>query len=100
MPNPPPLPPQILYPDGHIMAVSMWVNPGTGPVQWDGSVSANITGVDGAITDGAVPSIKATVFDLAASNPLATQIVDSSGNAITSFGGGTQYTEDAVAPAD
>lgn len=35
----------------------------------------------------------ADVFDLTNSNPLATQIVDANGDAITSFGGGTQYTE-------
>ena len=57
----------------------------------EGSIS--LSGADGAITDGASALIKATVFDLASSNPLATQIVDATGTAITSFGGGTQYTE-------
>ncbi len=51
------------------------------------------SGGDGAIVDGVSSSIKATVFDLTNSNPLATQIVDASGDAITSFGGGVQYTE-------
>lgn len=54
---------------------------------------------DGAIVDGVSSSIKATVKDLTNSNPLATQIMDANGDAITSFGGGTQYTAgDAVAP--
>ncbi len=57
----------------------------------EGSIS--LSGADGAITDGASALIRATVFDLASSNPLATQIVDATGTAITSFGGGTQYTE-------
>jgi len=56
-------------------------------------ISASLSGADGAITDGASSSVKATVFDLSNSNPLAAQIVDASGDAITSFGGGTQYTE-------
>lgn len=51
-------------------------------------------GGDGAILDGVSSAIKATVFDLINSNPLATQIVDASGTAITSFGGGSQYAED------
>lgn len=65
-------------------------------------VSAIITagggggGGDGAIVDGVSATIKATVFDLTSSNPLATQIVDANGDAITSFGGGTQYVDGAV----
>ena len=55
-------------------------------------ITANISGADGAIVDGADSNIKATVFDLTNSNPLSTQIVDTNGDAITSFGGGTQYT--------
>lgn len=53
-------------------------------------------GGDGAIQDGASASIEATVFDLTSSNPVATQIVDANGDAITSFGGGTQYAVDAA----
>lgn len=48
------------------------------------------------IADGVSSSILATVFDLTNSNPLAAQIVDASGNAITSFGGGTQYADGAA----
>jgi hypothetical protein len=61
--------------------------------------SVSVTGSDGAIQDGSNPLIKATVKDLTNSNPLATQIVDSNGDAITSFGGGTQYTDGAASPA-
>jgi hypothetical protein len=43
-----------------------------------------------SIHDG---TTKASVADLTNSNPLHTAIVDGSGNQITSFGGGTQYTE-------
>lgn len=39
-------------------------------------------------------------FDLTNSNPLTVAIVDGSGNQITSFGGGTEYTEDAAAAAN
>lgn len=62
--------------------------------------SGGAGGGDGTIIDGVDPDIKATVKDLTNSNPLATQIMDSNGDAITSFGGGTQYTEDAAAAAN
>lgn len=52
-----------------------------------------ISNVDGAITDGASAAIKATVLDLTNSNPLTVGIVDSNGDQITSFGGGTQYQQ-------
>lgn len=42
------------------------------------------------LTDG---TDVADVLDLASSNPLAVAIVDASGDQISSFGGGTQYTE-------
>jgi hypothetical protein len=43
---------------------------------------------------------KATVRDLASNDALNVAIVDGSGNQITSFGGGTQYTEDVAAVTD
>lgn len=55
--------------------------------------SISVTGSDGAIQDGVDTNIKATVKDLSNANPLTVAIVDSSGDQITSFGGGTQYTE-------
>lgn len=51
------------------------------------------SGGDGAVLDGVDPTIKATVKDLSNSNPQAVAVVDGSGDQITSFGGGTQYTE-------
>ncbi len=42
----------------------------------------------------------ADVLDLANSNPLTVAIVDAAGDQITSFGGGTEYTVDAAAPAN
>jgi hypothetical protein len=56
-------------------------------------VASSASGGDGAILDGVSGSIKATVADLANSNPLTVAIVDGAGTQITSFGGGTQYTE-------
>jgi hypothetical protein len=41
-----------------------------------------------------------SAFELAAANASAVAIVDGAGAQITSFGGGTQYTEDAAAAAD
>jgi hypothetical protein len=57
--------------------------------------------------DNAVGRVKLTdgtdvadILDLSNSNPLTVAIVDGSGDQITSFGGGTQYTEDAAAAAN
>lgn len=49
------------------------------------------------LTDGTTDT---DVRDLGNSNALNVAIVDGSGDQITSFGGGTQYTEDAVVPAN
>lgn len=76
------------------------------PIQnfvWDGVSKwvpqEGASGGDGAITDGVSPTIKATVKDYANSNPLTVAIVDTNGDP-ASIGGGTQYTEDAVAAAN
>lgn len=93
----------ILFPNGAVFAVV--------PVDTDGdSVVDNVTNSvrvtsvgaasgDGAILDGVSSAIRATVFDFANSNPLAVNLRDINGDP-ASVGGGTQYTEDAVAPAD
>lgn len=49
------------------------------------------------LTDG---TLTATVRDTGSSDSLNVAIVDGSGNQITSFGGGTEYTEDVAAAAD
>lgn len=55
--------------------------------------------VDGTVTaQGDVGTLDQ--LDLANTNPLAVAIVDGAGDQITSFGGGTQYTEDAAAAAN
>lgn len=65
-----------------------------------GAADISVSGSgDGAIQDGANPTIEATVIDLVNSNPVAVAIVDGSGTQITSFGGGTQYAEDTAAGA-
>ncbi len=43
---------------------------------------------------------KANIIDLSVNDALAVAIVDSNGDQVASFGGGTQYTEDAAAAAD
>lgn len=58
--------------------------------QTDGDVVAKIS--DGTRT--------ATVRDTGASDSLNVAVTDASGNQITSFGGGVEYTEDAAAAAD
>jgi hypothetical protein len=74
------------------------------PLQTDASgnlrvnVAAGGAG-DGAILDGVSSSIKATVFDFTNSNPLAVRLTDTNGDYVGA-GGGTQYTVNAVAPAD
>lgn len=55
--------------------------------------TANTTPWLASIHDG---TTKATVRDLAANDALNVAIVDGSGNQITSFGGGTQFAEDAA----
>jgi hypothetical protein len=65
----------------------------------DGTVRVNGAG-NGCILDGVDTAIKATVKDLTNSNPVATFLVDANGDQITSFGGGTQYTEDDAAAAN
>ena len=49
------------------------------------------------VTDG---TTVATVRELGANDAMNVAIVDGAGNQITSFGGGTQYTEDAAAAPD
>lgn len=70
-----------------------------GKIRVDAEFSGEITGADGAITDGASPSIKATVKDYTNSNPLTTIIVDTNGDP-AAIGGGTEYTEDAASAAN
>jgi len=43
---------------------------------------------------------QATVRDTGSSDSLNVSVVDASGNQVTTFGGGTEYTEDAAAAAD
>ena len=54
---------------------------------------------DVAIVDGASSAIKATVRDYTNSNPVAVTLTDTNGDP-ASVGAGTQYTEDAAAPAN
>lgn len=63
----------------------------------DGTLVNLGTNNDVRITDG---SLIATVRDTGTSDSLNVAIVDASGNQITSFGGGTEYTEDVATPTD
>ncbi len=63
-------------------------------------VSATISSTGSSIEDGANAALKATVLDLTDSNPLTVAMVDANGDQVSSFGGGTQYTEDAAAAAN
>lgn len=71
-------------------------NAGTFAVQSTNQSGDNVIGRV-KITDG---TDVADVLDLTNSNPIAVGIVDGNGDQITSFGGGTQYTEDAAAAAN
>lgn len=71
-------------------------NTGTFAVQATLQTGNNVAG-QFKLTDG---TDIADVLDLTNSNPLTVAIVDGSGDQITSFGGGTQYTEDAAAAAN
>lgn len=62
-----------------------------GSLTVDGTVAATQSGAWSVrLTDG---TDTADVLDLTNSNPLTVAIVDANGDQITSFGGGTQYTE-------
>lgn len=67
-----------------------------GKIRTDAAFTGEITGADGAITDGASAAIKATVKDYTNSNPLTTIIVDTNGDP-ASIGGGTQYPQGGAA---
>lgn len=78
-----------------------------GAITVDGSVTVSATNLD--IRDLVAASDAVSVhgdvgildqLDLTNSNPAVVAIVDSNGDQITSFGGGTQYTEDAAAAAN
>lgn len=71
-------------------------NAGTFAVQSTNQTGDNTIGRV-KLTDG---TDVADILDLANSNPLTVAIVDTSGDQISSFGGGTQYTEDAAAAAN
>lgn len=69
-------------------------------LEWvEGTQPGGSAGSSGVIVDGVSAAIKATVFDYTNSNPLAVVLRDTNGDYV-SVGGGTQYTEDAAAPAD
>lgn len=71
--------------------VPVAVDSATGALLTAGSAATAV-----AISDGVTSSIKATVASLTNAKALAVEIVDGSGNQITSFGGGTQYANGAV----
>lgn len=73
----------------------------------DGSVTVSATNLDirDLVAASDAVSIHGDVgiidqLDLTNSNPAVVAIVDANGDQITSFGGGTQYTEDAAAAAN
>lgn len=70
------------------------IQDGGNTITVDGTVAATQSGAWSVrLTDG---TDTADIFDLANSNPLSVAIVDASGDQITSFGGGVQYTEGAT----
>jgi len=62
-------------------------------------VAGTFTSSGGAISDGVASTLKATVVNYANSNPLTVRLTDTNGDYVGA-GGGTQYTEDAVAAAN
>lgn len=78
-----------------------------GSITVDGAVTVSATDLDIRDIAAATDSIAVhgdvgilDQLDLTSSNPAVVAIVDGNGDQITSFGGGTQYTEDAAAAAD
>jgi hypothetical protein len=70
---------------------SLTVDDGGGSITVDGTVAATQSGTWSVqLTDG---SLTASIRNTGSNDSLNVAIVDASGNHITSFGGGTQYTE-------
>jgi len=90
-----------------VPALAVNIQDGGNTITVDGTVTVTATDLDirnlapatdtVAIGDGAAT---ATIRNLAANDALNVAIVDGAGDQITSFGGGTQYTEDAAAAAN
>lgn len=101
-------------PDGHNVTVdnasgaaAVNIQDGGNSITVDGTVTVTATNLDVRDIDAATDDITVhgdvgvvDQFDLTNSNPLAVAIVDGDGTQISSFGGGTQYTEDAAAAAN
>ncbi len=69
-------------------------------VATDDSVTVDATNDGSLVTQLGDGTALATIRDLAANDALNVAIVDAAGDHITSFGGGTQYTEGATAATD
>lgn len=92
---PPTTPPTILYPNGSVMGVQVFIDDNGDPIPWDGSISVSSTG--GAILDGVDSSIKATVVDFltgnpSGANPLGVILVDTNGDPYNAGGSGGAVT--------
>lgn len=83
--------------DGSGVPIPVAVDPVTGRLLTNSTGGAAAATV--ALNDGVSTSTLGTVVHLTNSNPLAVEIVDGSGTQITSFGGGTQYTDAGTPPA-
>jgi hypothetical protein len=86
---------------------SISIDDNGGSITVDGSVTVSATNLDVRDLTAASDSVAVhgdvgvlDQLDLTNSNPAVVAIVDANGDQITSFGGGTQYTEDAAAAAD
>jgi hypothetical protein len=91
----------------HDSGNSITVDDGGASLTVDGAVTVSATNLDIRDIDAASDDITVhgdvgvlDQIDLTNTNPLAVAIVDGDGTQITSFGGGTQYTEDAAAAAN
>lgn len=62
------------------------------------NVNATFSASSISLQDGVDSTIKGTILKLTDSNPLTVAITDGNGDQITSFGGGTQYTDGGVPP--
>jgi hypothetical protein len=80
------VPLDILYPNGKVEAVQVYIWSGGQPVVWDGSVTVSVTSSGSAIQDGVTGTIKATVLDKitggGTANPLAVLALGTTGNPI------------------
>lgn len=80
--------------------VADWTRAMQQPLDYDSGAGTENLSVGGLAIPGSGGPLAVTGATRGSQNALSVQIVDGAGNQVTTFGGGTEYTEDAAAAAD